>query len=99
MPTDPGREAVSKDPRDFATFKTPSLRNLTVTGPYMHDGRIATLDDVVDHYSRGIVPSTTLDQGLARQNGGVHLSVSDHDALVAFLKTLVDSSFSKNIHP
>ncbi len=98
-PTDAGREGVTKNPRDFATFKTPSLRNLTATGPYMHDGRISTLDEVVGHYSSGIVQSQTLDPGLARENGGVHLNASDHDALVAFLKTLVDSSFTKPIYP
>ena len=98
-PTDPGRYDVTKDERDFATFKTPSLRNLTVTGPYMHDGRFKTLDEVVDHYSNGIEKSATLDPGLAHENGGVHLSASDHDALVAFLKTLVEKSFVKNVAP
>lgn len=98
-PTDPGREDVTGLASDFAQFKTPSLRNLTVTGPFMHDGRFTTLDEVVDHYSNGIKQSTTIDPGLAKQNGGVHLSSADHDALVAFLKTLVDSAYTGSANP
>ena len=93
-PADPGRYDVTENPKDYGTFKTPSLRNLTVTGPYMHDGRFQTLDEVVDHYSDGILQSTTLDPGLARENGGVHLTQAQHNALVAFLKTLVDSTYT-----
>ncbi len=78
---------------DFATFKTPSLRNVSVSGPYMHDGRFTNLAQVVQHYSSGIQPSPTLDPGLARENGGVQLSDSDQAALVAFLETLTDPQF------
>jgi len=98
-PTDAGREVVTGSPQDFAKFKTPSLRNLSVTGPYMHDGRFTTLEEVVAHYSDGILASPTLDPGLARQNGGVRLTPADEAALVAFLKTLTDNSYLSGIAP
>ena len=85
---------------DDGKFKTSSVRNLTVTGPYMHDGRFQTLEQVVQHYSSGIVQSSTLDPGMAHERGGVQLSTSDQAALVAFLKTLVEPKYqSPSIHP
>jgi cytochrome c peroxidase len=98
-PSDPGREDVTKLSTDFGKFKTPSLRNLTVSGPYMHDGRFTTLEEVVEHYSSGIVTSPTLDPGLAKEQGGVNLSASDQAALVAFLKTLVEPQFTGSGNP
>jgi cytochrome c peroxidase len=98
-PADPGREDVTGEASDYGKFKTPSLRNLTVTGPYMHDGRFSTLEEVVQHYSSGIVPSATLDPMLAKEPGGVQLSTSDQAALVAFLKTLVEPQFQGNGNP
>lgn len=92
-PQDPGREDVTGLAADIGKFKTPSVRNLTASGPYMHDGRFATLAEVVQHYSSGIVQSATLDPGLAREPGGVQLSASDQAALVAFLETLTDPQF------
>ncbi len=100
QPKDPGLQAVTGRASDFGLFKTPSVRNLTATGPYMHDGRFQTLEQVVQHYSSGIVSSPTLDNGLARQPGGVQLNAADQAALVAFLKTLVEPQFpSKVISP
>ncbi len=99
QPKDPGRQAVTGRASDLGKFKTPSLRNLSVTGPYMHDGRFETLEDVVAHYSDGILPSATLDPGLARQAGGVHLSAADQAALVAFLKTLTDNKYLNGSNP
>lgn len=93
VPTDFGRMLVTGLVTDKAKFKTPSLRNVAVSGPYMHDGRYTTLEEVAEHYSNDIAPSATLDPGLARENGGVHLSASDQAALVAFMKTLTDSRF------
>jgi cytochrome c peroxidase len=93
-PADPGREDVTGLATDLGKFKTPALRNLTATGPYMHDGRFATLAEVVQHYSSGIIQSSTLDPGLAHEPGGVQLSATDQAALVAFLETLTDPGFS-----
>lgn len=90
---DLGLGGITGNPADNGKFKTPSLRNIALSGPYMHDGRFATLEQVVKHYSDGIVQSPTLDPGLAREQGGVHLSAADQAALVAFLKTLTDSTF------
>ncbi len=92
-PSDVGRMVVTGLTADKAKFKTPSLRNLPVSGPYMHDGRFQSLEEVVNHYSQGIQPSATLDPGLGRENGGVHLSPQDQAALVAFLKALADPRF------
>lgn len=93
VPTDFGRMLVTGLVIDKAKFKTPSLRNVAVSGPYMHDGRYATLEEVAAHYSDDIAPSATVDPKLARENGGVHLSQADQAALVAFMKTLTDSRF------
>jgi cytochrome c peroxidase len=73
----------------------PSLRNVAVTAPYMHDGRFATLEEVVAHYAGGVKRSGTLDPNLAKHpDGGVPLSAEDQRALVAFLKTLTDERFA-----
>ena len=75
-------------------FAVPSLRNVARTGPYMHDGRFKTLEEVVEHYSTGVKRSPTLDPNLAKHpDGGVPLSPDDKRALVAFLITLTDSRF------
>jgi cytochrome c peroxidase len=72
----------------------PSLRNVAVRGPYMHDGRFNTLEEVVEHYSTGIKRSATLDPNIAKHpDGGVPLGVDDKKALVAFLKTLTDERY------
>jgi len=86
---DSGRSAITQRKSDRAKFKTPSLRNVAVTGPYMHDGRFNTLEEVVAHYVQGVKRSDTLDPNLAKHpNGGVPLSGEDQRALIAFLKTL-----------
>ncbi len=87
----PGRAQVTRLPGDQRKFATPSLRNVALTAPYMHDGRFATLEEVVEHYSTGIHRSDTLDPNLAKHpQTGLHLEVADKSALVAFLKTLTD---------
>lgn len=76
-------------PRDRGRFKVPSLRNVALTAPYMHDGSLATLEDVVAHYVRGGSTSE-------RQNDLVHvldLSLDEQRALVAFLRALTDAAF------
>lgn len=88
---DIGLAEISKRSSDHGKFSTPSLRNVELTAPYMHDGRFATLAEVVAHYSSGIEASDTLDPNLAKHpQGGLQLSKDDQAALVAFLKTLTD---------
>jgi len=91
---DIGREKVTGKASDRGKFAVPSLRNIALTAPYMHDGRFRTLEDVVEHYSTGVVRSETLDPNLAKHpDGGVPLSAADKRALVAFLKTLTDEQY------
>ncbi len=94
---DRGLGRVTGDPRDDGKFKTPSLRNLAYTAPYMHDGRFETLDDVINHYSEGLVYSETIDPLMKKVGeGGVQLSESDKADLKAFLLSLSDPSFINN---
>ena len=91
---DLGRHKVTKRDGDQGKFAVPSLRNVALTGPYMHDGRFPTLEEVVEHYCSGIRRSATLDPNLAKHpDGGLPLSAQDKRALVAFLKTLTDGRF------
>jgi len=79
---------------DEGKFSVPSLRNVAVTAPYMHDGRFQTLDEAIEHYCTDMKRSATLDPNLAKHpDGGVPLSAADKKALVAFLKTLTDEKF------
>jgi cytochrome c peroxidase len=92
---DKGREKVTGRNADEGKFATPSLRNIALTAPYMHDGRFRTLEEVVEHYSTGVKRSATLDPNLAKHPaGGLHLSSEEQRALVAFLRTLTDEKFS-----
>ena len=84
---------------DLGKFKSPSLRNVALTGPYMHDGRFETLEEVVDHYNQGVEAHPNLDPALADpQLGGapirLELGSDDQDALVAFMLTLTDTSLA-----
>ncbi len=91
---DGGLGAITGNSGDIGKFKVPSLRNIEVTGPYMHDGRFATLEEVVEHYNSGVKRSDTLDPNLAKHPAtGLNLSSEDKEALVAFLKTLTDDKF------
>jgi len=88
---DIGREAVTGEPRDRAKFKVPSLRNIELTAPYMHDGRFQTLEEVIDHYDHGIVISETVDPALVYSaQTGLQLTEQDKINLINFLKTLTD---------
>ena len=90
---DLGREMATMDPADRAKFKVPSLRNIELTAPYMHDGRFSTLEEVIDHYNEGIHPSPTLDQALlATTEKGLFLTDQDKVDLINFLKTLTDQT-------
>ena len=89
---------------DEGFFKVPSLRNIALTAPYMHDGRFATLEDVVNFYNTGVVDHPNLSPQLRRQPGPpgsppppprrLNLSEQEKAALVAFLKTLTDTSIT-----
>jgi cytochrome c peroxidase len=81
---DPGRAAVTGSESDRGAFKTPTLREVEHTGPYMHDGSLATLEDVVEFYDRGGIPNPHLSPNLRPLN----LSAAEKRALVAFLKAL-----------
>ncbi|MGC3957242.1 MAG: cytochrome c peroxidase [Verrucomicrobiota bacterium] len=92
---DVGREKVTGKAVDRGKFAVPSLRNIALTAPYMHDGRFHTLEEVVEHYSTGVPRLPTLDPNLAKHpDGGVPLSTTDKGALIAFLKTLTDPKFA-----
>jgi len=91
---DLGRGAITREPSDNGKFATPSLRNVALTAPYMHDGRFKTLEEVVEHYNRGVHRTDTLDPNLAKHPAaGLQLSDADKRALVAFLKTLTDPQY------
>jgi cytochrome c peroxidase len=86
---DGGVGDVTLKSAELGLFKSPSLRNVELTAPYMHDGRLATLDAVLDHYTRDVKNHPNLDGRSRRQN----LSKAEKAALVAFLKTLTDQKF------
>lgn len=103
--TDKGRGDITGRPEDEGLFKVPSLRNIELTAPYMHDGRFATLEEVVEFYNSGVVNHQNLSPPLrnrpqpGRPPGGVlrlNLSTGQKAALVAFLKTLTDPGVATN---
>jgi len=94
--TDSGVYGVTGDVSDKGKFLTPTLRNIALTAPYMHDGRFATLEEVVEHYNSGGKPSATVDPLMKHVGTGLGLSTQDKADLVAFLKTFTDSTFITN---
>lgn len=92
--TGTGRGAVTGRARDDGLYKTPTLRNVAVTAPYMHDDRFATLEEVVDFYSEGVVYSRTIDSLIPNvSGGGLQLTAQERSDLVAFLRALTDEPF------
>jgi cytochrome c peroxidase len=90
---DNGLADVTNNWEDRGKFKIPSLRNVALTAPYMHDGRFNTLDEVMDHYSKGIEDHPNLDPRLKTATGGVRvmeIPAADKTAIIAFLNTLTD---------
>lgn len=87
---DPGRGKVTGNRADHGKFMVPSLRNVSLTDPYMHDGRIESLEEVVEHYDRGMAHSAAADAKLVR--AGLGLSADEKRALVAFLEMLTDGT-------
>lgn len=80
-------------PEDVGKFMVPSLRNVDLTRPYMHDGRFYTLEAVLEHYRSGITPSATLDPTL---QGGIAMTDDEKTAIISFLKTLSDPAFIRD---
>jgi cytochrome c peroxidase len=82
---------------DNGKFKIPSLRNIAITAPYMHDGRFKTLEEVLDFYSEGVYQNVNIDSKMeyAHQKG-VRLSLKEKHKIISFLKTLTDSIFITN---
>ena len=98
LPVDPllndyGEYMVTHDPEDSLKFRVPSLRNVAITSNYMHDGRFATIQQCLEHYSTGVQQSSTLDPLLTN---GIQMTDTESDNLVRFLRTLTDSSFITN---
>jgi cytochrome c peroxidase len=95
---DLGRYNVTTNINDIGLFKTPTLRNIELTAPYMHDGRFQTLEEVIEHYNSGVRHSSTLDPIMTKPNKiyGLGLTITEKQDLVAFLKTLTDTSFIQN---
>ena len=92
---DSGRARIILHGSDMGKFKTPSLRNIEVTAPYMHDGRFQTLQQVLDHYNTGFHYTANLDPNLQAIQKG-RLSQQDMDDIIAFLRTLTDYEFLAN---
>ncbi|WP_225872388.1 cytochrome-c peroxidase [Pedobacter frigidisoli] len=90
---DEGRSHITGVNADFGTFRVPTLRNIEYTGPYMHDGRFYSLDEVLEHYNSGVKASANLDSKL---KNGIPLNASEKEQIKAFLKTLTDNEFIKN---
>ena len=86
-----GRFLITGKKEDIGAFKTPSLRNVGITSPYMHDGSLATLWDVMDHYNHGGDPNPFLDAKMEP----LHLSEDEIDDVVSFMLSLTDMRFSE----
>jgi cytochrome c peroxidase len=91
---------ITDDPADKGKFKPPSLRNIAVTAPYMHDGSIATLEEVVEHYARG---GRLLESGDGKDNPnksnflrGFKINAQEKEDLIAFLHALTDNELLTN---
>ena len=91
------RYHVTGDPMDIGAYKATTLRNIAVTGPYMHDGRFATLDEVIEFYSHHLVVSPSVNPLMHYvTNGGIQLTPSEKVDLKAFIATLHDEEFLLN---
>ena len=91
--SDLGRAKITFNPSDNGKFKVPSLRNVELTYPYMHDGRFWSLDEVLEHYISGIKNSETLHPSLTN---GITLTSTEKQRLISFLKTLTDNQLTGN---
>lgn len=89
---DPGRSRFTQKEEDVALFKVPTLRNIEVTAPYMHDGSIQTLEEVIEHYDSGGAGHKNKSESIKP----INLSNSEKEDLLAFLKSLTDEKFINN---
>jgi cytochrome c peroxidase len=97
---DSGVGAITNDPLQNGNFKVPSLKNVELTAPYMHDGRFATLEEVIEHYNSGVQAHPNLSSQLRNpDNTAVRLNLTpaQKTALVSFLKTLTDRSVTMDV--
>ncbi|MBZ0207746.1 MAG: cytochrome-c peroxidase [Flavobacteriales bacterium] len=96
--SDPGRADVTNDPADMAKFKTPTLRNIMITAPYMHDGRFANINEVLDHYNSGGHASPTVDPFMKFTDPDMELGLTPtkRQQIIAFLNSLTDEEFLSN---
>lgn len=94
---DPGRDTITNVEADKGKFKVPSLRNVALSAPYMHDGRFTSLQEVLIHYASGVKHHANLDPLLSQNNKpGITLDSQQQKDIIAFLKTLTDSTFINN---
>jgi len=94
---DEGLAIITSEDSDIGKFKTPTLRNIALTAPYMHDGRFQTLEEVIDFYSEGLKNSSTIDPLMKNvEHGGIQLTDDEKQDLLAFLHTLTDTVFINN---
>ncbi len=92
-----GRAEITGKQKDIGKHKTPTLRNIEFTSPYMHDGRFETLEEVIDFYSEGVIWSSTIDPLMKKAHkGGVQLNDQEKLDLLSFLLTFSDSTFITN---
>lgn len=89
---DPGRGRLTDDPADHGKFRVPSLRNVAVTAPYMHDGSMETLEEVLDHFASGGLEHPNKSEMIR----GFEMSIEQRSQLIAFLESLTDSTFITN---
>lgn len=90
---DPGRAGITGADADRGRFRTPTLRNIELTPPYMHDGRFATLEEVLEHYDGGMHRNDLLDPLLLALPAEQRLTAHERAAVIAFLRTLTDHAF------
>ncbi|MDD5570407.1 MAG: cytochrome c peroxidase [Bacteroidales bacterium] len=91
------RYHVTFDTKDIGAYKATTLRNIELTGPYMHDGRFTSLQQVIDFYSEGLVWSPYVHPLMKKVNdGGAQLTTQEKQDLIFFLKTLTDNTFINN---
>jgi cytochrome c peroxidase len=94
---DLGRALITLNPEDEYKFKVPSLRNVVITAPYMHDGRFYTLNEVLNHYQNEVKNMPTLDKELQKNNKlGIELTSEEKQKIIIFLHTLTDESFIRD---
>lgn len=89
---DPGKFRIAGEQEKMGAFKVPSLRNIALTAPYMHDGSMATLEEVIEHYSKGGVGGKYQDERVRKRS----LSSDEKKYLITFLGTLTDTSYLRD---